>query len=206
MKSHEKELAMNKTNDNISFSDEMDETKATCAMCGGTFDECEVNMIDYDIDLCVKCESNIKSGYFKINEPVMVREDFHIVAVYIPSEKEDNNAIMFGTHKNNLFPDSFKELGDNVKHNFSATYFDYPHRYSDDFSPEEMITFDSIAKYSRGEIFIKSGLVEFVSSNHKNTIYPEAIYGCKFTGKGITKIEDNIVIEALESVRRTWGV
>lgn len=188
------------------FSDEMKERKATCAECGKTFDECEVNMIDYDIDLCAKCEANIKSGYFKIDEPVMVREDFHIVAVYIPSEREDNNAIMFGTHTINVFSDSFKELGDNVIHNFSATYFDYPHRYSDDFSPEEMITFDSIAKYSRGELFIKSGLVEFVSSEHKNTIYPEAIYGCKFTRKGISKIEDDIVIEAFESVRRTWGV
>ncbi|MEX3623611.1 hypothetical protein [Viridibacillus arvi] len=148
----------------------------------------------------------IKNGYFKIEKPVMVREDFNIVAVYIPSEKEDNNAIMFGTRTSNVFPDSFKELGEDIVHNLHATYFDYPHRYSDDFSHEEMVTFDSIAKYSRGELFIKSGLVEFVSSEHKNTIYPEAIYGCKFTGEGITQIEDGDVIEWLESVRRTWHV
>lgn len=147
-----------------------------------------------------------KNGYFKIEEPVMVREDFKIVAVYIPSEKEDNNAIMFGTHASNVFPDSIKELGEDIVHNLHATYFDYPHRYSDDFSPEEMVTFDSIGKYSRGDLFIKSGLVEFVSSEHKNTIYPEAIYGCKFTGEGITQIEDGYVIKWLESIRRTWGV
>ncbi len=146
------------------------------------------------------------NGYFKIDKPVMVREDFSIVAVYIPSEKEDNNAIMFGTNTRNVFTDSFKELGKDIVHSFHATYFDYPHRYSDDFSPEEMVTFDSIGKYSRGELFIKSGLVEFVSSDHKNTIYPEAIYGCKFTGVGITQIEDGNVIEELKSVRRTWSV
>ncbi|MFY0519274.1 hypothetical protein ACOMCU_15825 [Lysinibacillus sp. UGB7] len=151
-------------------------------------------------------EKRINTGYFKIDEPVMVREDFKIVVVYIPSEKEDNNAIMFGTHTNNVFPDSFKELGEDIVHNFHATYFDYPHRYSDDFSPEEMVTFDSIEKYSRGELFIKSGLVEFVSFEHKNTIYPEAIYGCKFTGEGITRIEDCNVIEGLKSIRRTWRV
>ncbi len=148
----------------------------------------------------------IKNGYFKIDEPVIVREDFKIVAVYIPSEKEANNAIMFGTHTSNVLPDAFKELGVNIVHNFHATYFDYPHRYSDDFSPEEMVTFDSIEKSSRGELFINSGLVEFVSSEHKNTIYPEAIYGCKFTGKGITQIVDDNVIEGLISTRRTWGV
>jgi len=163
-------------------------------------------MIDYAIDVCVKCESINKNGYYKINEPVLVRDDFKIVAVYIPSEKEDNNAIMFGTHTSNDFPESFEKLGKDNVHNFHATYFDYPHRYSDNFSPEEMVTFNSIGKYSRGELFIKSGLVEFVSSEHKNTIYPEAIYGCKFTGEGITKIEDDNVIEWLESIRLTWRV
>lgn len=148
----------------------------------------------------------IKNGYFKIDKPVMVREDFKIVAVYIPSEKEDNNAIIFGSHTSIGFPNSFKELGEDVVHSFHATYFDYPHRYSDDFSPEEVVTFDSIGKYSRGELFIQSGLVEFVSSEHKNTIYPDAIYGCKFTGEGITQIEDVNVIEWLYSVRRSWHV
>lgn len=147
-----------------------------------------------------------KYGYFQIDEPVMVREDFKIVAVYIPSKKEDNNAIMIGTNTRNAFPNSFKELGGDIVHNFHATYFDYPHRYSDDFAPDEMVTFDSIAQYSRGDLFIRSGLVEFVSSDHKNTIYPDAIYGCKFTGKGLTQIEDGNVIEWLKSIRRTWRV
>lgn len=148
----------------------------------------------------------IKNGYFKIDEPIKVREDFNIVAVYIPSENEDNNAIMFGTSTRNQFPNSLEELDENVVHNVHATYFDYPHRYSDDFSREEMVTFDSIGKYSRGELFIQSGLVKFVSSKHKNTLYPEAIYGCKFTGKGITQIEDANVIEWLKSCRETWHV
>lgn len=148
----------------------------------------------------------IKNGYFKIDEPVMVREDFNIVAVYIPSNNEDNNAIMFGTNTSIQFPNSLKELGEDIVHNLHATYFDYPHRYSDDFSREEMVTFDSIGKYSRGELFISSGLVEFVSSEHKNTIYPEAIYGCKFTGKGLTPIDDEHVIEWLKSTRRTWSI
>lgn len=146
------------------------------------------------------------TGYFQINQPIMVRKDFQIVAVYIPSEKEDNNAIMFGTNASYAFPNMLKELRQDIVHNLHATYFDYPHRYSDDFSPEEMVTFDSIAKYSRGELFINSGLVEFVSSDHKNTIYPDAIYGCKFTGQGITQIEDGTVIEWLEATRRIWGV
>lgn len=147
-----------------------------------------------------------KNGYFKIDEPIKVREDFKIVAVYIPSEQEDNNAIMFGTHTNIEFPDSLNDLGENKVHQLHATYFDYPHRSSDNFAPEEMVTFDSIGKYSRGELFIKSGLVEFVSSEHKNTIYPEAIFGCKFTFEGITPIEDDEVIEWLNSIRRTWRV
>lgn len=147
-----------------------------------------------------------KSGYFKIDEPIMVRENYYIVGVYIPTVKEDNNAIMFGTNRSNVLTGSLAELGEDNVCSFSATYFDYPHRYSDDFSPEEMITFDSISKYSRGELFIQSGLVEFVSDKHTNTIYPEAIYGCKFTGEGITKIENANVIEWMESSRRTWGV
>ena len=148
----------------------------------------------------------INNGYFIIDKPVFVREDFKIVAVYIPSEKEDNNPIMFGTHTSNLIPTSFKDFGEDIVLHLHATYFDYPHRYSDDFSPEEVVTFDSISKYSRGELFIKSGLVEFVSSEHKNTIYPEAIYGCKFTGDGITQIEDGNVIKRLKSVRHRWHV
>lgn len=147
-----------------------------------------------------------KNGYFQLDKPIAIRPNFNVVAIYIPSEKEDNNAIMFGTHPNNVFPKAFNELGRDIVHNFHATYFDYPHRYSDDFTPEEMVTFDSIGKYSRGELFINSGLVEFVSSEHKNTIYPEAIYGCKFTGNGITPIDDRNIIEGLIAVRRTWRV
>lgn len=147
-----------------------------------------------------------KTGYFQVNNPIAVREDFNIVAVYIPSKNEDNNAIMFGTHTGNVCPDSFNDLSNDVVNKFHATYFDYPHRYSDNFLPEEMVTFDSIGKYSRGELFINSGLVEFVSSEHKNTIYPEAIYGCKITGEGITEIKNGNVIEWLKSVRRTWQV
>lgn len=147
----------------------------------------------------------LMNGYFKIDEPIMVREGFYMVAVYIPSEKDNsNNAIVFSG--NPRFPDSFKELGGDGIYNFYATYFDYPHRYSDDFSPEEMVTFDSIEKYSRGELFINSGIVEFVSAEHTNTIYPDAIYGCKFTGKGITKIEDERIIKQLEDIRRVWRV
>lgn len=33
-----------------------DEYKATCAVCGNTFDEVDVNMIDYDDDVCINCE------------------------------------------------------------------------------------------------------------------------------------------------------
>lgn len=138
----------------------------------------------------------IESGYYTIDAPVVVREDFYIVAVYIPSELEDNNAIMFGSSMKSPAP----------YENLHATYFDYPHRYSDNFAPEEMVTFDSISKYSRGELFINSGLVEFVSSDHTNTIYPDAIYGCKFTGKHLVPIEEATIIEHLQTIRRTWGV
>lgn len=148
----------------------------------------------------------IENGYYQLETPVVVRKDFHVVAVYVPATTEASNAIMFGTSANNVFPKALEELGENIVHNFHATYFDYPHRYSDNFTPEEVVTFDSIAKYSRGELFIQSGLVEFVSSEHTNSIYPEAIYGCKFTGKGITKIEDPTVIESLQAVRQTWHV
>lgn len=35
-----------------------DETLITCSVCGITFEEEEVNITDYDLDLCVTCEKN----------------------------------------------------------------------------------------------------------------------------------------------------
>lgn len=34
----------------------LDEYIATCQLCGLNFDETEINMIDYELDLCGKCE------------------------------------------------------------------------------------------------------------------------------------------------------
>ena len=96
-----------------------------------------------------------ENGYYQLDTPVLVREDFQIVAVYVPASTEPNNAIIFGSNVRHQFSNALKELGEDVVHNFHATYFDYPHRYSDDFAPEEMVTFDSIGKYSRGELIIK---------------------------------------------------
>lgn len=36
--------------------DEEDETIITCSECGKNFDEADVNIIDYDLDLCISCE------------------------------------------------------------------------------------------------------------------------------------------------------
>ncbi|MFS0783325.1 hypothetical protein [Bacillus sp. 1P06AnD] len=39
----------------LSF-EEMDETIITCSMCGKNYEEEDVNIIDYDLDLCIHCE------------------------------------------------------------------------------------------------------------------------------------------------------
>lgn len=41
---------------------ESDEELATCSMCGKTSHENEINMIDYDLDVCVTCEKENKIG------------------------------------------------------------------------------------------------------------------------------------------------
>ncbi|MEK5217724.1 hypothetical protein [Psychrobacillus sp. FSL H8-0487] len=33
-----------------------DELIITCSVCGGDFDELDVNIIDYELDLCLECE------------------------------------------------------------------------------------------------------------------------------------------------------
>jgi hypothetical protein len=38
----------------------VDETVITCSVCGLNFDEADVNIIDYDLDLCGKCEEKHK--------------------------------------------------------------------------------------------------------------------------------------------------
>lgn len=34
---------------------------ATCASCGNDFEETEINMIDYEIDLCIECEKEYRT-------------------------------------------------------------------------------------------------------------------------------------------------
>lgn len=38
----------------------MDKLIATCSVCGLDFDETDINMTDYDLDLCTKCEKEYK--------------------------------------------------------------------------------------------------------------------------------------------------
>lgn len=33
-----------------------DESIITCSVCGNNFEEGDVNIIDYDLDLCTECE------------------------------------------------------------------------------------------------------------------------------------------------------
>lgn len=35
-----------------------DETKITCSVCGKTYDEEDVNIVDYALDVCVTCEKD----------------------------------------------------------------------------------------------------------------------------------------------------
>lgn len=47
--------------------DELDrEDDITCSICGDTFEELKVNIVDYDDDICVSCESKLK-----INSTIM---------------------------------------------------------------------------------------------------------------------------------------
>ncbi|MGE7843620.1 hypothetical protein ACQKNX_22925 [Lysinibacillus sp. NPDC093712] len=39
---------------------EEDETKITCSICGNTYDELMVNIVDYPDDVCLKCESQYR--------------------------------------------------------------------------------------------------------------------------------------------------
>jgi hypothetical protein len=34
----------------------IDESIITCSVCGKSFDEADVNIIDYDLELCIECE------------------------------------------------------------------------------------------------------------------------------------------------------
>ena len=46
--------------DNTNY-DELDrEDYITCSICGNSFEESKVNIVDYDDDVCVNCEENIK--------------------------------------------------------------------------------------------------------------------------------------------------
>ena len=42
----------------VDFDNVDDEEIATCAVCGNEFPEGEINMMDYDVDMCVTCEKN----------------------------------------------------------------------------------------------------------------------------------------------------
>ena len=37
--------------------DELDREDITCSICGDTFGESKVNIVDYDDDVCVGCEA-----------------------------------------------------------------------------------------------------------------------------------------------------
>lgn len=51
--------AINQSNTTEIAEDE----KATCSVCGYTFHENDINMIDYEMDLCVLCELQFKAIY-----------------------------------------------------------------------------------------------------------------------------------------------
>lgn len=40
----------------------MEQLIATCSVCGNDFDEVDINMMDYELDLCAKCERKYKKS------------------------------------------------------------------------------------------------------------------------------------------------
>lgn len=65
----------------------LEDKPVTCAVCGESFDEADVNCVDYEIDLCIDCESDYQDNGTTENEPIKQSEKNYYAGVWItPSE------------------------------------------------------------------------------------------------------------------------
>ncbi|MDC3424228.1 hypothetical protein NC797_06865 [Aquibacillus sp. 3ASR75-11] len=78
----------------------VDETIITCSVCGRNFDEGDVNIIDYDLDLCISCEKKHLESSKEIKGPYDVTYQHYKGNIYIskqnPSQEIQGTNIALG--------------------------------------------------------------------------------------------------------------
>lgn len=76
--------------------EEANEYIATCSTCGLDFNETEINMIDYDFDLCEKCEKeHLKNEKFKKTASGIDQFVIQLNGLYLKGETDTSQSITY---------------------------------------------------------------------------------------------------------------
>jgi hypothetical protein len=93
---------METINEAVVTATSWDEEVASCQECFITYPETEINMVDYDIDICVKCEYE-KLNRNRTKDNLLRRAELVLTRLYSKTESFKFDLISYNTLDYSLF-------------------------------------------------------------------------------------------------------